>query len=207
MGAKAYCVYEHVFPNGKRYIGISCDAEKRWRYGAGYNEQGKIANAIKKYGWKNVQHNIIVDGLDEEQAKKLEVYLIAALDTIDNGYNTSIGGDNINSTYLNEHVLFMIRKSKELDEIYNQSQLEDDIISYAEKAKTDKNLASIFNAIDEAIEKDYNDYKGFHSNMLIDGALERVEGYWWYVMEFLKYGKPRWSYVEQISNMIFGRAD
>ena len=50
---KNYCVYEHIFPNGKKYIGISCDAEKRWRNGKGYETQPKIARAINKYGWKD----------------------------------------------------------------------------------------------------------------------------------------------------------
>ena len=66
-----FSVYCHTFPNGKKYIGISKDAEKRWGVnGCGYNTQPKMARAIKKYGWDNVDHEIIVDGLEKEQAEK-----------------------------------------------------------------------------------------------------------------------------------------
>lgn len=51
---KEWCVYCHTFPNGKRYIGITCDAESRWRDGNGYKKQKKIWRAINKYGWENV---------------------------------------------------------------------------------------------------------------------------------------------------------
>lgn len=108
--SKSYCVYEHVFPNGKRYIGITCDVEKRWRNGKGYETQGKIANAIRCYGWENVKHNIIIDGISKEQAEKLERYLIAELDTIVNGYNTTIGGENI------------LQERDKCDDIYTETE-------------------------------------------------------------------------------------
>lgn len=111
-GSRTYCVYEHIFPNGKRYIGISSDAEKRWRNGKGYKKQTKVAKAIKKYGWDNIEHNIIVDNVAKEQAETLERYLIAELHTIDNGYNVAIGGENINGYYLDEYILSMIRYAK-----------------------------------------------------------------------------------------------
>ena len=37
---KKFCVYEHVFPNGKRYIGItSKKPEARWENGSGYSKE------------------------------------------------------------------------------------------------------------------------------------------------------------------------
>ena len=45
-----YCVYMHVTPNNKRYIGItSTDPIKRWHYGNGYKQHSYFFNAIKKY--------------------------------------------------------------------------------------------------------------------------------------------------------------
>ena len=41
---REYSVYCHTFPNGKRYVGISSDCEKRWRNGKGYETQQKMAN-------------------------------------------------------------------------------------------------------------------------------------------------------------------
>lgn len=108
-----YSVYCHIFPNGKKYIGISKDPKKRWGYnGEHYNTQKKVARAIKKYGWENVKHIILADGLTKEEAEAEEIRLIAENDSINNGYNISIGGGKINSTYLNPYVLSMIRAAK-----------------------------------------------------------------------------------------------
>ena len=109
-----YSVYEHIFPNGKRYIGISKQAEKRWRNGDGYHAQTKVYKAIQHYGWDNVKHNIIVDGVTKEQAETLEKYLISALDTIRNGYNITTGGEGINKGYLSPYVLAMIRSARKI---------------------------------------------------------------------------------------------
>ena len=70
MAEKGYCVYEHVFPNGKRYIGITSakPPEKRWNRGNGSKAQTKIRKAIEKYGWDNIEHNVIVEGLDKRIA-------------------------------------------------------------------------------------------------------------------------------------------
>lgn len=182
---KAFCVYEHVFPNGKRYIGITSNAEKRWRNGEGYITQGKIAKAIKHSGWDNVKHNVILDDLDKEQAIILEKYLISALDTIENGYNTAIGGDNINTTYLNDHILYMIRESKTLDEIYGQEQKEGDVVSAFECGKYDAKLAELLNSIDSVIETAFSDYKKIKGNAVYDGRLERCEAYWYYADQLL----------------------
>ena len=108
-----YCVYEHVFPNGKKYIGITRDTHARWRNGKGYETQDKVNRAINKYGWDNIQHNIIVDGITKEQAETLEKYLIAELHTINNGYNVSSGGENITAYYLDAYVLKMINYIKQ----------------------------------------------------------------------------------------------
>ena len=101
---REYSVYCHTFPNGKKYIGISCECEKRWNNGNGYNSQPKMKKAIQKYGWENIKHETVLDGLSKEQANKLEKYLIAELNTIQNGYNVTIGGDTVNGCYLNSDV-------------------------------------------------------------------------------------------------------
>lgn len=185
---KGYTVYEHVFPNGKKYIGItSTEPQNRWmKDGSGYKNQGKIWNAIEHYGWNNVEHNVIVDGLSKEQATELEKYLIAELDTIDNGYNTSIGGENINTTYLNPHVLMMIRKSKEYDEKYGHTQKDDDIVSICEGAKYIKASADIVNAVDMLIDEKYPEYKKYSGkSQMHDFGCARVDCYWWYVAKIL----------------------
>jgi hypothetical protein len=161
---KKYCVYEHIFPNGKKYIGISCDAEKRWRNGKGYETQPKIARAINKYGWENVTHNIIIDGISKEQAEMLEKYLIAELKTIDHGYNTSTGGDCIVAYYLNDYTLAMLNyaeKNFEPNFIYPVSFNDGEEIGMPEiiaEGKTDKEIADFFNEATRAVTMKHRKY-------------------------------------------------
>lgn len=183
-----YSVYEHIFPNGKKYIGItSTDPETRWRNGEGYKAQGKIWKAICCYGWENIEHRIIVNGLTSTQAKELEKYLISELDTIENGYNTAMGGDNINTTFLNPHVLFMIRESKRIDKKYGLDQPEDCIVSIAERGKENKYIADIINSADERIECDFTEYKTYSGGgcFMHDLSEVRVDCYWWTMLKLI----------------------
>lgn len=94
-----YTVYMHIFPNNKKYIGITCQrTSRRWRdNGSGYSKktQELVYNAIKRYGWKNVKHVIMFENLDEKTAKEKEIELIKQYDTYNRkfGYNRTEGGD------------------------------------------------------------------------------------------------------------------
>lgn len=96
---KKYTVYIHIAPNGKKYIGITCQKlETRWgKNGRGYFHQNNshLERAILKYGWDNFKHEIIADGLEEVEAKRLERKLIAKYNTnnAEFGYNKTGGGD------------------------------------------------------------------------------------------------------------------
>ena len=64
-----YKVYVHTAPNGKRYVGITRQKlNRRWRYGEGYKRCVYFYKAIKKYGWDNITHQVLVDGLTKSQA-------------------------------------------------------------------------------------------------------------------------------------------
>ena len=85
-----YCHKNNV--NGKVYIGItSQDPKERWKNGNGYRENKKFYSDIEKFGWDKFQHKIIVDGLSGKQAAKIEKELISAYNSINDGYNRSIG--------------------------------------------------------------------------------------------------------------------
>ena len=61
----------HIFPNGKKYIGITCKSpNERWEGGTGYSAktQPVMYNAIQKYGWENIEHKIFYQGLTYEKA-------------------------------------------------------------------------------------------------------------------------------------------
>jgi len=92
-----YSLYIHTFPNGKRYVGITSakDPSKRWSNGKGYKDQPFIWNAIQKYGWENVIHEIRLTGLTREEACKREQFYISLFRSNDpkNGYNMTKGGE------------------------------------------------------------------------------------------------------------------
>lgn len=92
-----FCVYRHIFPNGKLYIGITSQPPKsRWgSFGGGYRNQRLIWRAIQKYGWDNIEHEILYDGLSEDEAKSKEQELVALYMSNNKnfGYNSTSGGD------------------------------------------------------------------------------------------------------------------
>ena len=50
-----YCIYRHISPSGKVYIGQTCqDPNKRWLNGKGYKKSTIFNRAIEKYGWSNI---------------------------------------------------------------------------------------------------------------------------------------------------------
>lgn len=91
-----YTVYRHTTPSGKVYIGITRQSPNdRWRRGWGYSTNLVFFRAINKYGWDNIKHEILLDGLTKEEAKAAEVRLIAEHRSTEReyGYNITKGGD------------------------------------------------------------------------------------------------------------------
>lgn len=92
----SYTVYKHTSPSGKVYIGITRqNIKKRWQNGNGYAHSEHFKNAILKYGWNNIKHEILYTGLSKDEACKMEIELIAHYksDQREFGYNNSKGGE------------------------------------------------------------------------------------------------------------------
>lgn len=105
---KKYCVYMHVSPSEKKYIGITRqNVQKRWQNGYGYlnkNTDGTfkqpyMARAVLKYtNWNDDwQHLVLIDNLTKDEAKEAEMMLIKKYNTRDPnyGYNITSGGDGM----------------------------------------------------------------------------------------------------------------
>lgn len=94
--SKLWSVYVHTTSSKKRYIGITSRPPlQRWRNGTGYKSSSYFNNAIQKYGWDNISHQILFYNLSESTAKELEIELIRFYNTTDSkfGYNLTLGGD------------------------------------------------------------------------------------------------------------------
>lgn len=95
MESNNYMVYRHTAPNGKMYVGITSQGSiRRWRNGNGYRHNKHFDSAIRKYGWNNFKHEILLDNLTSEQATLAEMLFIGYWDLTDNkkGYNKTSGG-------------------------------------------------------------------------------------------------------------------
>lgn len=93
---KKYIVYKHTSPSNKVYIGITRqEPSKRWENGRGYRECPAFWCAIQKYGWENINHEILCEGLSKEEAETEEIRLIKFFRITDAryGYNIENGGN------------------------------------------------------------------------------------------------------------------
>ena len=92
-----FCVYKHTCPNGKVYIGKTCQKpEHRWlSNGNGYKRCVEFYRAIQRYGWENIKHEILFERLTKEEAEQKEIELIAQYKSNQKecGYNSTKGGD------------------------------------------------------------------------------------------------------------------
>lgn len=120
-----YTVYVHINKvNGKMYFGITSQTpSSRWgKDGKKYlrNGQPKFTNAIKKYGWDNFEHRVLGSNFTEEQAKKLEMIYIKLFNTVENGYNISLGGDGC-TKYTDAQLLELTKQYKTVKEFREQN--------------------------------------------------------------------------------------
>lgn len=92
-----YIVYKHTAPNGKAYIGITSQSNpnRRWQGGVGYRTQRLFYRAIQKYGWQEIQHEVLFHGLTKAEAESKEIELIQRYKTNEPafGYNVDNGGN------------------------------------------------------------------------------------------------------------------
>ena len=83
-----YTVYIHKCPNNKVYVGITSQkVEKRWKQGSTYKDNKHFYNAIKKYGWNNIEHIVLFTNLSDKEAFVKEQELIKEYDKNNSEYN------------------------------------------------------------------------------------------------------------------------
>ena len=91
-----YCVYIHIVPNNKIYVGATMNDPKiRWGNGKNYSRNKQFYNDIMNYGWSNITHIVPYNHLTKEEAKEKEKELISFFNSnnFQYGYNKSRGGE------------------------------------------------------------------------------------------------------------------
>lgn len=87
-----YCYRITNLINGKKYIGITIDYQRRWKEHISRKES-LISKSIKKNGVDNFKFEIVEKNLSVEDAEQLEIELIQKENTLSpNGYNLAKGG-------------------------------------------------------------------------------------------------------------------
>lgn len=113
MEGKKFLIYMHTSPSGKSYIGQTCNLTRR-----NYSHQSDSAcrlfgKAVKKYGWDNFTHQVLIDNLTLEEANSKEAELIALHKTMTpNGYNLKAGG--LSSLHSEETKALMSESAKKV---------------------------------------------------------------------------------------------
>ena len=72
------------------YVGVTIDNKRRWK--PSEYRLGSLWPYIEKYGWDNIEHNVVVEGLDYETALELEDTLILLYRTLGRGINKQRSG-------------------------------------------------------------------------------------------------------------------
>lgn len=112
-----YKVYVHIFPNSKKYVGITRqNIDDRWQNGHGYKKQ-PIYKEILKFGWENIEHIVLYENVSREKAQELEIKLISEYNSINNGYNISVGGGCGSDCWCEFEYNGIIYNAKELTEM------------------------------------------------------------------------------------------
>lgn len=89
---KHYCVYRHTLPDGRCYIGMSSNIEKRWQGISSYLRCKLFYSEIKKHNRKDIKHEIIKSNLTIKEASALEDQLILEAQKENISLNISRGG-------------------------------------------------------------------------------------------------------------------
>ena len=150
---RTWFVYKHTSPSNKVYIGITSQKPiYRWRNGLGYNTQQYFWRAIQKYGWENFLHEILFEGLSEQDAKEKEIELISFYQSWhpNFGYNVSLGGSGSNGCHLTDEMKRQIgERSRRMwtDENYRKriiASMTGHPVSEDTKVKLSKRMADFY---------------------------------------------------------------
>ena len=103
--------------NGNQYVGQTIDYESR-KYNHFYNlnknqhNNRYLQNAFNKYEQENFKMEIIEENIKQENLDEREIYWIEKLDTFNNGYNLTKGGDGLRGYKLSEETKEKISKNQ-----------------------------------------------------------------------------------------------
>lgn len=88
---RCWSLYRHISPEGKIYVGIT-SAPPKERWAKGYKDNRKLQEAIRKYGFNNFEHEVMMTNLTKEAAIRKEIEFISLYKSYGISYNIDNGG-------------------------------------------------------------------------------------------------------------------
>jgi hypothetical protein len=82
-----YYIYKLTTPEQKVYVGKSKSPKSRWNKGEGYRYNKELYDSIQKFGWDNIQKDILCITDDCREVSKLEKQMIKEYKAIETGFN------------------------------------------------------------------------------------------------------------------------
>ena len=70
-----YMVYAHILPNKMTYFGMS-KRQPCFRWHPLQYKTTALVPYIERYGWENIEHKVLIDGLTEQQARLVEDWFV-----------------------------------------------------------------------------------------------------------------------------------
>ena len=91
MKEDTYSVYVHHTPDGMYYTGVTKQQlSNRWQ--PSHYKDKSLWPYIEQYGWENIEHAVIADGLTYEKSREVEDMLILFYRSIGKGINKNRSG-------------------------------------------------------------------------------------------------------------------
>lgn len=93
---KTYTIYKLIAPNGKIYVGQTCNVNNRFSQykSLSCKAQKLLYHSLIYYGWDSFIKEIVDVGLTKEEANILEIKLIAENKALKTSLNILIGGES-----------------------------------------------------------------------------------------------------------------
>lgn len=110
-------IYCWTSPSGKKYVGQTNNLAGRKRQFLNFNSNyssglSKIDMARKKYNDKSLWSYEIIESCVEEMLNEREAYWIKKLDTFNNGYNSTLGGNGVCGAKFTDETKRMMSEKK-----------------------------------------------------------------------------------------------
>ena len=95
METRDYCVYILTCrTTGKKYVGMTNDFNRRMsEHSIGLDGETNLQQAIRDFGWNSFEYQVYMWNLTREEARSVEIQMIAKLNTYRFGYNMTSGGE------------------------------------------------------------------------------------------------------------------